>query len=48
MNVVVAHFALDSGGASEVREFGEVIDRCTATDGLNAGDQRAGCLGRYT
>jgi hypothetical protein len=43
MDGVVAHFALDSGGASDVREFGEkVVDRCTATDGLDAGGQWAG------
>jgi hypothetical protein len=44
----MADFALDSGWAGEVREFGEdVVDRCAASDGLDAGDQRAGGLGRY-
>jgi hypothetical protein len=34
------HFALDSGWAGEVREFGEeAVDRCAATDGLDAGHQ---------
>jgi hypothetical protein len=48
MDSVVAHFALDSGWASEVREFGEeAVDQCAASDGLDAGDQRAGVLGRY-
>jgi hypothetical protein len=37
---VVAHFAMDSGGPSEVREFGEeAIDRCAATEALDAGNQ---------
>jgi hypothetical protein len=37
---IVAHFMLDSGEASEVRELGEeAVDRCVATDGLDAGDQ---------
>jgi hypothetical protein len=37
---VVAHFMLDSGWASEVREFGEkAIDGCASTDGIDAGDQ---------
>jgi hypothetical protein len=44
---IMADFALDSGWASEVREFGEdAVDRCAASDGLDAGDQRAGGLGR--
>jgi hypothetical protein len=35
----VAYFALASGGASEVRELGEMaVDRCAATDGLDASD----------
>jgi hypothetical protein len=33
----VAYFTLDSGGAGEVREFGEKsVDRCAATYGLDA------------
>jgi hypothetical protein len=37
---VVAHFALDSSLAGEVREFGEeAVDRCAATDSLDAGNQ---------
>jgi hypothetical protein len=37
---VVAHFALNSGGSSEVLEFGEeAVDRRAATDGLDAGGQ---------
>jgi hypothetical protein len=45
---IMAVFALDSGWAGEVRESGEdAIDRCAASDGLDAGDQRAGGLGRY-
>jgi hypothetical protein len=37
MESVVAHFAMDSGGPSEVREFGEeTVDRCAAIDGLDA------------
>jgi hypothetical protein len=48
MDGVVAHFALDSGGVRGVREFGEEpVDRCAAADGLDAGDLRAGGLGRY-
>jgi hypothetical protein len=44
----MADFALDSGWASEVREFGEdAVDRCAASDVLDAGDQHAGGLGRY-
>jgi hypothetical protein len=39
----MAHFSLDSGWTNEVREFGEeAIDRCATSDGLDAGDQRAG------
>jgi hypothetical protein len=45
---VVAHFALDSGWTSKVREFGEkAVDRCAVADGLDSGDQRAGCLSRF-
>jgi hypothetical protein len=34
-----AHFALESGGASVVREFGEeAVDRSAAIDGLDAGN----------
>jgi hypothetical protein len=45
---IIADFALDSGWASEVREFGEdAVDRCTTNDGADAGDQSAGGLGRY-
>jgi hypothetical protein len=37
---VVAHFALNSGGPSEIRDFGEeAVDRCAATDGLDAGSK---------
>jgi hypothetical protein len=44
----VANLALDSGWASEVWELGkEAIDRCAASDGPNAGDQRAVGLGWY-
>jgi hypothetical protein len=40
MDSVVAHFALDSGWAGEVREFGEeAVERCATTDGLDAGNQ---------
>jgi hypothetical protein len=40
MDSVVVHFALDSGWAGEVREFGEeACNRCAATDGLDAGNQ---------
>jgi hypothetical protein len=43
----VARFALNSSGVSEVLEFGEnAVDRCAASDGLQAGDQRASGLGR--
>jgi hypothetical protein len=45
---VVAYFALDSVWASEVREFGEEsVDRCAASDVLDAGDQRARGFGRH-
>jgi hypothetical protein len=45
---ILADFALDSGWASEVREFGEdAVDRCVAIDGLDPGDQRAGSFDRY-
>jgi hypothetical protein len=48
MDSIVAYFALDSGGASDVREFGEeAVDRCAAADGLDAGDQQACGLDRY-
>jgi hypothetical protein len=41
-------FALNSGWTSELQEFGEdAVDRCAAIDGLDAGDQLAGALGRY-
>jgi hypothetical protein len=44
----MADIVLDFGWASEVRDFGEdAVDRCAASDGLDAGDQRAGGLGRY-
>jgi hypothetical protein len=44
----MADFALDSGWASEVREFGEdAVDRCAGSDGLYVGDQCAGGLARY-
>jgi hypothetical protein len=40
MDSIVAHFALDSSGASEVQEFGKkAVDRCAAIDGLDGGDQ---------
>jgi hypothetical protein len=40
MDYVVAHFALDSGMPSEVRELGEeAVDRCAVIDGLDAGNQ---------
>jgi hypothetical protein len=43
----MADFALDSGWASEFREFGEdAVDRCDDSDGLDAGNSRAGGLGR--
>jgi hypothetical protein len=40
MDSVVTHFALDFGWAGEVRKFGEeAVDRCAATDGLDARNQ---------
>jgi hypothetical protein len=40
MESVVAHFALDSGEASKVREFSEKsVVWCAAFDGLDSGDQ---------
>jgi hypothetical protein len=37
---VVAHFEMDTGGLSKVREFGEeTVDRCAATDALDAGNE---------
>jgi hypothetical protein len=46
MDIVVTHFALDSGWASEIREFGEeAVDRRAVADGLHAWDLCAGCLG---
>jgi hypothetical protein len=46
MNSVMTDFALDSGWASEVREFGEeAVDRCAVADGLYARDPCAACLG---
>jgi hypothetical protein len=43
---VVPDFSLYSGGASEVREFGEeTVNRCVANDGLNALEKHAGGLG---
>jgi hypothetical protein len=45
---IMADFALDSGWVCEDREFGEeAVDRCGASDGLDAADQRAGGLGQY-
>jgi hypothetical protein len=33
----VAHFVLNSGGPSEVREFGkEAVDQCAVTNGFDA------------
>jgi hypothetical protein len=47
MDGVVAHLALNSGWAGEVREFGEkAVDRCAVADGLHAWDMCAGCFGR--
>jgi hypothetical protein len=46
MDSIVAYFALNFGGASEVREFGEAVDRCAGAHGLDAGDQQAGGMGR--
>jgi hypothetical protein len=40
MDSVAVNFALDSGGLSEVREFGEeALNRCVTIDGLCAGNQ---------
>jgi hypothetical protein len=40
MGGAVAHFALDSGEASKVWEFGEeAVDRCPTTDGFDDADQ---------
>jgi hypothetical protein len=36
---IVAHFSLNFGRSSEVREFGEDLDLRAATDGLDAGIQ---------
>lgn len=37
MDGVVAHLALDSGGAGEVREFGEeAVERRAGIDGLDS------------
>jgi hypothetical protein len=48
MDSAIADLTLDSGWASEVREFGEeAVYRCAASDGLDAGDQRVDGLGRY-
>jgi hypothetical protein len=48
MDSVMTGFAQYSGWAVEVREFGvEAVDRHVASDGLHAGDQYAGVLGRY-
>jgi hypothetical protein len=48
MDRVMADFVLDSGWASDIRELSEeAVNRCAASDGLNAGDQRAGGLGCY-
>jgi hypothetical protein len=48
MHSVIVDFALDSGWASEVRDFGEeAVDRCATTDVLNAREQRVGSLGWY-
>jgi hypothetical protein len=45
---IMADFSLDSGLASQFREFcEEAFDRCAASDGLYPGDQRAGGFGRY-
>jgi hypothetical protein len=43
---IVAYFALDPDGASEVWEFGEEsVDPCSVTDALDSGDQRADGFG---
>jgi hypothetical protein len=48
MASIMADFAVDSGWEGGVREFGEeAVERCAASDGVNAGDQRVGGLGRY-
>jgi hypothetical protein len=47
MDSVVAHFALDSGWADKVLEFGEeAVDQCGVTDGLHAWNMCAGCFGQ--
>jgi hypothetical protein len=47
MESVVVHLTLDSGWASEIREFGEeVVDQWAITVGLHTLDQCAGCLGQ--
>jgi hypothetical protein len=44
---VVAYVSLNSRGGSEIRKLGgESVDRSTATDYVDAGDPRAGSLGR--
>jgi hypothetical protein len=44
---VVAHLALDTRGANEVRELGKkCVDRSTATDDFHAAGLRTGSLGR--
>jgi hypothetical protein len=48
MDSFMTVFALDSGWASDIREFGEKgVDCCAASDDLDAGDKRAGVLGQY-
>ena len=42
----MAHLALDPGWVGEVREIGEVVDGCVATDGLHGWNMRADCFGR--
>jgi hypothetical protein len=40
MDDIVVYFTLDTGRASEVREFSEkAVDQCAAIDGLDAEDQ---------
>jgi hypothetical protein len=47
VNGVVAHFPLNSSGASEVRKLGEEgVYLFPDTDDFDAGDPRAGGLGR--
>jgi hypothetical protein len=47
VNSLVAHLALDTRGANEVRELGEkCVDRRTANDDFHAGSLRFGSLGR--